>query len=78
MTKITKTRGIAKRVAVIAIMAFAMVALCACGPKEITVNVLDEGKSTEVSAHAGETVGDILSAAGIAVNEGDEVSPSLD
>ena len=78
MTKITNTRGIAKCVAVIAIMAFAMVALCACGPKEITVTVLDEGKSTEVGAHAGETVGDILSAAGIAVNEGDEVSPSLD
>lgn len=78
MTKITNTRGIAKCVAVIAIMAFAMVALCACGHKEITVNVLDEGKSTEVGAHAGETVGDILSAAGIAVNEGDEVSPSLD
>ena len=78
MMKITKIRGVAKRLVVIAIAAFAMVALCACGPKEITVNVLDEGKSTEVGAHEGETVSEILSAAGIAVNEGDEVSPSLD
>lgn len=55
-----------------------MVALCACAPKEVTVKVVDGDASTEVTTQEGKTVSEVLSAANITVNEGDEVDPALD
>lgn len=55
-----------------------MVALCACAPKEVTVKVVDGDASTEVTTQEGKTVSEVLSAADITVNEGDEVDPALD
>lgn len=57
---------------------FMMVALCACAPKDVTVKVVDGDATTEVTTQEGKTVSEVLSAADITVNEGDEVDPSLD
>lgn len=57
---------------------FMMVALCACAPKDVTVKVVDGDATTEVTTQEGKTVSEVLSAADITVNEGDEVDPALD
>lgn len=57
---------------------FMMVALCACAPKDVTVKVVDGGATTEVTTQEGKTVSEVLSAADITINEGDEVDPALD
>lgn len=71
-----------KRIAVslVSIMAVAclLMALSACGVKEIKVNIVDAGATSEVTVREGATVSDILKAADIEINEGDEVSPALD
>lgn len=55
-----------------------MLALSACAPKEVTVNIVDGDNTTEVTVQEGKTVSDALEAAQITVNEGDEVTPALD
>lgn len=57
---------------------FMMVALCACAPKDVTVKVVDGDATTEVTTQEGKTVSEVLSAADITLNEGDEVDPALD
>lgn len=64
-------------VAIAAIMLM-MVTLCACGAKQITVSVIDGDDAVEVETEAGKTVEEILAAAGVALEEGDEVDPALD
>lgn len=62
----------------IAVVMLMVVTLCACGAKQITVNVVDGDDTVEVKTEAGKTVENILAAAGVALEEGDEVDPALD
>lgn len=76
--KISKTRKLVVCLATAFAAMLMMTMLCACGPKTITVNVVEGEASTEVSTQEGTTVSDILAEADIVVNEGDEVTPALD
>lgn len=64
--------------AAIAAVMLMMFALSACGAKDITVNVVEGDDTVEVTTQPGNTVEQILSAAEITLNEGDEVDPALD
>lgn len=61
-----------------AAIALMMVALCACGAKEISVTIVDGDETIEVTTQDGTTVSDILSEADITVNDDDVVTPALD
>lgn len=74
----TKISSIMKILVVVSAAALMALALVACGPKELAVTVVDNGQSSELTATEGETVGELLSDAGITVNDGDVVTPSLD
>lgn len=76
--KTTEIKRFALFFVAVAAAALMMVALCACAPKEVSVNVVDGDSTTEVTTQEGKTVSEVLSAADIAINDGDEVDPALE
>lgn len=65
-----------KRAAVLSIAIVSLLSLCACGKATIQIN--DNGTVTELEVSMPRTVEKILGDAEIILNEGDEVTPSLD
>ena len=76
--KTTKFNKITALFTVVVAATIMMLALCACAPKEITVNVVDGDATTEVTTQEGKTVEEILAANDITLEEGDVVEPALD
>lgn len=65
-----------KKMAMLGVAALFLLGLCACG--KATVKINDGGTVTEIETSVPSTVEKILGEAEIALEEGDEVTPSLD
>ena len=70
-----------KKRSLISLLATALIAvlmLCACGGKEVTVTIQDQKTSTEITTKVGTTVEAVLAEAGVSLGEKDEVNPAAD
>ena len=67
-----------KWIAVLMPFVLAVLLLSACGTKTYSVKITDQNTTTEVEANSSQTVDDVLTEAGIALAEHDEVTPALD